>query len=284
MSFMARLYQTRLHDVLEKGSVGVEIFLGTQGWSYKDWVGTLYPPQTPARSYLMHYAQHFNAVELDTTFYGTPLPSRIALWDQSTPEGFVFTAKTPRTITHDRRLIDAGADFREFIGIMRGLGPKLGPILIQLPPDFTSDERAALEPFIAALPDDMSFAVEFRHRSWLTEETYDLLRRYRVAWTLIDLVYMPRQVEITSDFTYVRWLGDRRKIQRVHATQLDRRAELDAWADRLDDISSRIERMYGFVNNHYSGHSPADVRYLRRKLGMPEAPAANEVPEQGSLL
>jgi uncharacterized protein YecE (DUF72 family) len=262
----------------------VKIYLGTQGWSYKDWVGTLYPPRTGSRDYLSHYAQEFNAVELDTTFYGTPLPDRIQLWDRSTPDEFQFTAKTPRTVTHDRRLVDAQDDFEEFLRVMSGLGPKLGAILIQLPPDFTTAERPVLESFVQGLPPDFRFAVEFRHRSWLNDETYEFLRTNHVAWTMIDLVYMPRQVECTADFTYVRWLGDRRKIQRVHETQLDRTSDLEAWAEQLENVAHRVERMYGFVNNHYSGHSPADVRFLKRRLQVPDVGPDPNRPEQGPLL
>jgi uncharacterized protein YecE (DUF72 family) len=262
----------------------VKIYLGTQGWSYKDWVGTLYPPRTSSRDYLSHYAQEFDAVELDTTFYGTPLPDRVQLWDRSTPADFQFTAKTPRSVTHDRRLIDAQADFEEFLSVMSGLGPKLGAILIQLPPDFTTDERPALEEFVSKLPPDFRFAVEFRHRSWLSDETYSFLRLHHVAWTMIDLVYMPRQIESTADFTYVRWLGDRRRIQRVNETQIDRTQDLDAWAEQLENVAHRLERMYGFVNNHYSGHSPADVRALKRRLGLSPTKPETNLPAQGTLL
>lgn len=262
----------------------MKIYLGTQGWSYKDWVGALYPPRTVARDYLTHYAQEFDTVELDTTFYGTPLPDRIRLWDRSTPADFQFTAKTPRTVTHDRRLVDAQDDFEQFLRVMAGLGTKLGAILIQLPPDFTTDERPALESFIRKLPLDFRFAVEFRHRSWLSEETYELLRLHRVAWTMIDLIYMPRQIECTTDFTYVRWLGDRRQIQRMHETQLDRGPDLEAWAEQLENVAHRLERMYGFVNNHYSGHSPADVRFLKQRLQVPDVQPETNRPEQGTLL
>ena len=262
----------------------MNIYLGTQGWSYKDWVGSLYPPRTASRDYLAHYAEHFDAVELDTTFYGTPSADRIALWDRSTSGDFQFTAKTPRIVTHDRRLVDADDDFTEFMRVISGLGEKLGAVLIQLPPDFSVAERPALESFIGRLPADFRFAVEFRHRSWLSEETYDLLRRHGLAWTMIDLVYMPKEVQCTANFTYVRWLGDRRRIQRVHATQIDRRADLEAWAEQLEAVAHRVERMYGFVNNHYSGHSPADVRFLQERLGVRGTRKRTDRPEQGALL
>lgn len=259
------------------------IYLGTQGWGYKDWVGPFYPPGTRSQDYLRIYARSFGAVELDTTFYGTPRPQAVQAWDQSTPADFIFTAKVPRLITHDRRLVDAEHDFVEFLTVMENLGPKLGPLLLQFPPDFQADERDTLERFLALLPEDFRFAAEFRHRSWLTEATYDLLRRHNVAWTMIDLNYMPRHAEVTADFAYVRWLGDHKKITRMNATQLDRHADLETWAEKLDDVSRSVQRIYGFANNHYSGHSPADIRYLSSRLGLGQ-PSLPQSFEQGNLL
>ena len=259
------------------------IRLGTQGFSYKDWIGPFYPPGTRPDRYLPLYAEVFDAVELDTTFYGAPIASRVDGWRDATPDNFLFTAKLPRSITHDRRLIDAEEELEAFVDVMRRLDHKLGPLLIQLPPDFTVDERPALEEFLALLPQDLRFAGEFRHRSWLTESTEELLRDHAVAWTMIDLHYMPIKSAITTDFTYVRWLGDHRKITHLGATQLDRREDLHRWAEELEEVTRRVERMYGFVNNHYSGHSPGDVRLLREMLGLPEAPPLPR-SEQGTLL
>lgn len=260
------------------------IYLGTQGWSYKDWIGSFYPPGTKDQDFLSTYATVFDAVELDTTFYGTPTPNRVQKWDAATPAGFQFTAKLPRTITHDRHLVDAGEELEEFLGAMAPLGGKLGAILIQLPPDFTADERPALEKFLKLLPREVRFSAEFRHRSWLNDDTYDLLRSHGVAWTMIDLRYMPIIREVTADFSYVRWLGNRQDIVRVNATQIDRTERLNTWAETLDSVARSVERVYGFVNNHYSGHSPADVRYLRKSLGLDETIPAGDGPKQGSLL
>src|SRR5579872_3325512 len=203
-----------------------QIFLGTQGWSYKDWVGPFYPPNIRPQTYLRHYCRQFDAVELDSTFYGPPEAETVRSWASSSPPNFVFTAKMPRAITHDRHLVDAQADLAEFLASISLLDDKLGAILIQLPPDFKIDERPALEEFLKLLPDDMGFALEIRHRSWLIEDTYELLRRHRVAWTMIDLPYMPITPEITSDFAYVRLLGDHKRIARLNATQIDRTDDL----------------------------------------------------------
>jgi uncharacterized protein YecE (DUF72 family) len=260
------------------------IYLGTQGWSYKDWIGPFYPPGTKDADFLSTYSTIFDAVELDTTFYGTPTASRVDKWNSLAPPGFQFTAKLPRSITHDRHLEGAEEELDAFVDVITRLEEKLGALLIQLPPDFTFDERPALERFLSLLPSGIRFAAEFRHRSWLNDTTYDLLRAHGVAWTMIDLRYMPIVREITADFSYVRWLGNRKDIVRVHETQIDRSERLDGWAETLDSVARRVERIYGFVNNHYSGHSPADVRYLRRSLGMPETLPSPERHEQGTLL
>ncbi|MGI8827079.1 MAG: DUF72 domain-containing protein [Chloroflexota bacterium] len=263
-----------------------QVFLGTQGWSYKDWVGSFYPPKTQPSDYLAQYTREFGAVELDSTFYGTPLPSRVDGWRDNTPDDFVFTAKMPRTITHDRHLIDSRDELEEFLGAVTRLRSKLGPVLIQMPPSFKIDERPALENFLSILPTSVRFALELRHRSWLNEATFDLLRAHEIAWTMVDLSFMPRQVALTTDFAYVRWLGKRSDIQRVNAVQIDRTDDLEKWAQTLQTVSTKVERLYGFVNNHYSGHSPSDVRNLRRLLCLPETEAAGAPTpvSQGVLL
>lgn len=256
------------------------IYLGTQGWSYKDWLGSFYPPDARPSQFLRLYANEFDAVELDTTFYAIPRAEQIDSWRDATPEDFQFTAKTPRSITHERHLVDADDEMAAFLDVITRLGDKLGAVLLQMPPDFTFAEIDALRAFLPGLPEDVRFAVEFRHRSWLRDETYDLLRQHAVAFTMVDLRYMPRVPEITADFAYVRWLGDRREITRMDATQIDRRAELDRWAEVLEDASTRAQRIYGFANNHYSGHSPADIRHLHRRLGI----LPREGPKQAPLL
>jgi uncharacterized protein YecE (DUF72 family) len=272
-----------------------EIRIGTMGWSYQDWVGPFFPPGTRPASYLAEYARIFDCVELDTTFYAVPRDSAVRGWAENTPPNFRFAAKLPREITHERHLRDGEAVLHRFLEAMSPLGEKLGPILIQLPPDFhaTDESREALTEFVRILPEEYQFAAEFRHRSWLEEETLDLLRQHGVAWTMIELYYMPRRFDVTSDFTYVRLLGDRRKIQRVDAVQIDRGKELQAWADLFGGLSSEVQRAWVFVNNHYAGHSPTNVRQLCTMVGLPpEArgdafrpaePDDDEQPRQGEL-
>lgn len=196
-------------------------------------------------------------------------------WRRRTPDGFRFAAKLPQTITHEKRLADAEAELFSFLDAITRLDDRLGPLLAQLPPDFRRgpDEWAALQHFVALLPDGPDFAVEFRHRSWATPETFALLRDHRVAWCINDLHYLPATVELTADFTYLRWLGDHRQIDRFNEVTIDRTAETDQWAETLTELSTRITRIYGYYNNHYAGHSPASVRALQARLGLPESPS-----------
>lgn len=253
-----------------------ELYIGTQGWNYADWVGSFYPPGTRPADYLRIYSRVFRTVELDTTFYATPRMNVVARWAEITPDDFVFAAKVPRLITHDQRLVDCQAPLAEFVSTMRLLGPKLGPVLLQFPPDFSVAERRALETFLPRLPEGIHWAAEFRHRSWLGDETLELLEQHGVAWTMIDLHYMPRQSGVTAPFSYVRWLGDRSEIEKYDRVQIDRTARDDEWGTVLRALTARVERIYGYYNNHYSGHSPSSVREMHRRLGLvlkrPEEP------------
>jgi uncharacterized protein YecE (DUF72 family) len=241
------------------------------GWSYPDWVGPFYPPGAKAGAFLAHYARAFDCVELDTTFYGVPRPASVRAWDANTPSHFRFTAKLPKEITHEQALRSSADLLHRFLDAMSPLGEKLGPVLIQLPPDFqaTAENQEALRHFVKLLPEEYQFAAEFRHRSWLLDETLDLLRQHGVAWTMIDMYAMPKRQDITSDFTYVRLLGDRRKIQTVSHIQIDRTPELQAWANVFGRVTGEVRQAWVFINNHYAGHSPANVRQLRQMLGLP---------------
>lgn len=253
-----------------------EIRTGTMGWSYADWVGPFFPDGTRPAGYLAEYARHFDCVELDTTFYAVPRASAVRGWAANTPPSFRFAAKLPRQITHEGQLRDAGPVLHQFLDAMSPLGDKLGPILIQLPPDFRAgdEEREALVEFLRLLPEEYRFAAEFRHRSWLTDDTLDLLRQHGVGWTMIDLYYMPRRIDITSDFTYVRLLGDRRRIQKVDRVQIDRTNDLERWAEVFRGLSSDVREAWVFINNHYAGHSPDNVRQLRSLLGQRPEPGS----------
>ena len=264
------------------------IRLGTQGWTYPDWVGVFFPEGTPASRHLTLYARAFDTVELDSTFYAVPAMTTVQSWVERTEEGFVFCPKVPREITHERRLRGADAALDAFLDRMRVLGDRLGPILIQLGPDFSPQETGALLDFLDLLPPDLRFAVEFRQSGWITAETHRQLADRRVAICLSEGQWLPRKWVLalvhrpTADFHYIRWMGADRSITDFSSVQIDREEELTEWAAELKDPGEGVTDVFGFFNNYYAGHAPASARTLQRLLGQrPVEPG--EVGEQTSL-
>lgn len=262
-----------------------DVWLGTSGWSYEDWVGPFYPPGASAAQWLPIYAQYFSTVEIDSTFYRPPSDRMIAGWRERTPAGFQFAAKVPREITHDALLVNVGDEVAYFAAQMRKLGSKCGPLLFQFAPSFTADAWDDLAALLPTLPTDLRWAVEVRHRSWLHESFYDLLRSHNVALAHVDLPWMPRNTPVTADFVYIRWLGDRKQIAEDFSyvrSEFHRTDDLDWWARQIERLTERGITVYGYANNHYQGHSPQTIRALQRRLGMavrePEA-----APQQQGL-
>ncbi len=255
--------------------------LGTVGSSYKDWAGVFYPAKTPARSYLAQYSKIFNAVELDSTFYGTPPVDRVKQWAATVSEDFRFCVKTPRQITHEARLSNVSGEMARFLDIMQELGPKLGAILIQLPPSFSAAEFETVTTFIETLPAHLSYALEFRHPSWFIGETALLLRRNNICWTSIDYIDLPKQVALTSNFLYIRWLGRHGQFKRKDHVQADVGPQLNWWWEYLQPQLGQVEKIYGFFNNDYSGHSPSTCNLFKAIIGQPVV--VPQLPQQGKL-
>ncbi len=259
----------------------VDWYLGTMGFSYKDWSDVFYPVGMLQRSYLAHYSQIFNAVELDTTFYGTPPQERIRQWAAMAPSGFKFCVKTPREITHDLRLVNATPAMVAFLDTIRLFGDKLGAILIQLPPSFTAGEFDTVATFLAELPTDLHYAVEFRHPSWYTYETARLLKAHEACWASIDYVDLPKQIGITSDFLYIRWVGQHGRFERKDHEQCDVTPQLEWWWEYIQPHLGRVQTIYGFFNNDYAGYSPDTCNRFKTIIGLPtERP---HLPQQGRL-
>lgn len=257
-----------------------EIFLGTQSLGSRSWIGRFYPPHLKPNQFLQFYSQVFNAVEINTTFYGIPRPSTIDTWARVTPDDFVFTAKMPKEITHQHRLTNALRALYEFLGVMSRLEDKLGPILIQLPPTVHSGYRKPVEEFLAGLPPDQEFAIEFRDDSWIREDVFQLLQRHRVAWCMTDTDLMPAVPEITADFAYIRWIGSRRMGGRRENGKVDRSRDLELWAQTIKELGEKVGRICGFFNDDYSGHSPSDVNQLKDLLGIRKVEPSGLWPPQ----
>lgn len=259
---------------------GHPIRLGTQGWNYPAWVGPFYPDRTRAADFLSVYARAFDTVEVDSTFYAIPPVKSVRGWADRTPDRFTFALKLPQEITHERRFVEAREVAARFFDVARELGPKLGPVLIQCGPDFAPHEIGALEEFLIALPDDIAFAIELRQKGWINERTHALLAARNVALALVDARWIPQQWmrqlaerPTSTRCAYVRWMGPDRSITDYSRVQVDRTAELESWAEVLPALAVRVP-VYGYVNNHFSGHSPENIRMLQRRLGqVPKDPA-----------
>jgi len=259
-----------------------EIRIGTSALSAAGWEGSFYPKGMKPADYLPFYATKFDTVELDNTFYRRPPVSTVQGWNAKTPSGFIFAAKVPQVITHEKVLIDCQDDLKYFLKTIDALGDKLGPLLFQFGYfnqkafKTQADFLSVLKPFLKTLPKGYQFAVEIRNKNWMNAEFADVLRDRGVALTLIDQSWVPRPWElkekfdlVTADFSYVRWLGDRKGIEQETKTWdktiVDRKGDLKRWADILKEmvLNKKLRKLFAFANNHYAGHAPAAVKLFQ---------------------
>ena len=280
-----------------------KIRIGTCAWSFDEWSGVLYPADWPSNRWLEFYARHFPAVEIDSTFYSAPSETVARRWVEMTPPHFRFACKLPREITHQRRLRDCQTELTAFLRALEPLAPKLRVVLIQLPPSYApKEEKIAFRDFIAQLPADFRFAVEFRHPGWHRPNFIGLLEKHRVCWVWSDMSPLNERNQapfefqpITTDFLYLRLLGDAvtkydangKRIQRYGKLLWKREAALDSWALRIQRHLDEIRSVWTFANNHYEGYSPETCQRLAERLGF-ELPlllsAAEDQPnERGQL-
>jgi uncharacterized protein YecE (DUF72 family) len=266
-----------------------EIRIGTQGWNYGAWMGPFYPSETHQSELLTVYARAFDTVEVDSTFYGTPSASTVQSWANRVPAKFVFALKVPQEITHHRRLRDAEDVTGEFFERVRGLGKRLGPVLLQFPPDFGPSELPALAGFLPILPRDCRVAAEFRHRGWVHDGVLALLSEHNVAMAITDARFIPRKTALalaerpTADFAYLRWLGPNRDLVDHSRIQVDRSRETETWAAAIRVLATKVKAVYGYMGNHFAGHAPASARALQELLGQKPVPP-EQLGDQLSLL
>jgi uncharacterized protein YecE (DUF72 family) len=247
-------------------------YIGTQGWNYDFWNGVFYPEGTRANDRLKLYSKVFDCVEIDSTFYAMPPAERFRSWYERTPPGFTFTVKLPRDITHDARLVGAESILEDFLDRAALLGEKLGPLLIQLPPDFTPRERDAAEQFLRSLPQGFHFAIELRDVGWFDERTFDLLRETRTTlavsvgpWLASEHARAIAQ-HAPGGFRYLRWMASPRFQPLNAALVRERDLDLAAWAEMIREAPA--VDLFAFFNNDYQGHSPASARRLQQLLGI----------------
>lgn len=243
------------------------IFLGTSGWSYKEWEEVFY--QKGEKRKLRAYSHVFKTAEIDSTFYRNPSKGTVMGWLKYSPSDFIFTAKLPKLITHDKRLGTKGdvkADLDAFLELMRPLqlGGKLACLLIQLPPKYTFN-LDGLEAFFKLLDPVFRFAVEFRSLSWMRDETWPLLKEFDVAYTNVDEPLLPPEVHLTADFAYFRWHG---KGENPWFDYRYSKEELEAWVPKVEETSQKVKKIVGYFNNHFHGYAPENCLFLIEKLGL----------------
>ena len=243
-----------------------EILLGTCGWSYAEWEGILYPRK---QGKLKQYSSIFPTVEIDSTFYSLPKPEIVLGWARNTPSNFIFSAKLPQTITHKKLLDstqDIESDLNQFLENMKKLidAGKLGCILVQLPP-YLKANNERLESFLRILPRTLNFAVEFRHHSWLQEETFNLLYKYNVAYTIVDEPLLPPDIHVTSDLAYIRWhgRGSRPWFNYRYSTE-----QLQEWIPKINDAAKSAKKVLGYFNNHFHGYAPENCLQTMQMVGI----------------
>lgn len=239
------------------------LYVGTSGYVYKDWRGLFYPKGVAQKNWLAFYAEHFNTVEINATFYGHFQRHVYERWRDSTPDDFVFTIKGPRPITHLKRLVDTGAELALFMESAAGLGAKLSAILWQFPPSFkriSEDDEALLTGFLAQLPSSARQVVEFRHASWFVDSVYALLDRYGVGFCINDSNRWPAREVDTGGFSYIRFHGPQKLYASLYTPE-----QMQVWADKLRPRLAAGD-VYVYFNNDYGGRALQNARELRELL------------------
>jgi uncharacterized protein YecE (DUF72 family) len=251
------------------------VYVGTSGWTYPDWLGSFYPADLKPQDIIEYYARYFRAVEIDSTYYTIPARSVVAGWKENTPPGFVFAAQVPGVITHQKVMKDCQHELTTFLNSVEFLGDRLGPLLLQFPyfNRNTFASRAQFDklllPFLKTLPREFKFAVEIRNKNWISWDFLEILRDHSVAFVVIAQAWMPsidvlaRALDLLcGDFFYARFIGDRKEVKAQHWDNLseDKTSELIVWIEELKKIADRASRTYAFFNNHYAGFAPGSVK------------------------
>ena len=226
---------------------------GTSGYSFKEWKGVFYPADLPDREMLAYYSSHLPSVEINYTFRHLPSAKTLAAWDAATPREFVFVLKASQRITHIKRLKDAADAATHFMTTATRLGPKLGPVLFQLPPYFRKDAER-LERFLGILPAEHRYAFEFRHPTWFDDEILDMLREREVSLCINETDDSAPALAITAPYVYVR----------LRRESYDR-AAIAAWGKKLAELAGRGVDVYAFFKHEV--HGPRLARVLLRAAG-----------------
>jgi uncharacterized protein YecE (DUF72 family) len=243
------------------------VHVGTMGWSYGFWKGSFYPEDLAASDLLAFYSKQFDTVEVDSTFYRIPREETVLDWKEQTVSGFLFSLKFPQKITHVKMLRDSEEDTSVFLERVALLGEKLGPLLLQLPPNFKDEGFVFLREFLKRLPKLYRYVVEVRNRRLMGSELYSILRENNVTLAWAESAGQPTITELTGDFIYIRWEGDRKKINgTLGKTEIDKTDDVKTWAIKLKTFIKRQTEVFGYYSKYYSGNPTTDVQCLLNSL------------------
>jgi uncharacterized protein YecE (DUF72 family) len=247
-----------------------QLYIGTSGWHYNDWLGLFYPPEVTGYNELTYHAKHFNTVENNSSFYRIASAGTYKTWDSKTPEGYKFSIKLNKIITHTHRL-EVNDEVRERVQFVmestQVLGDKLGAVLIQLPASFTFD-LPKLEKFLDYFTDavrayDTHFdiAIEFRNKYWFVPETYELLRHYNVGLVAGQSSRWPGVREVTADIAYIRMHGPEKLFASSYSDE-----QLRDWANYIKSMPPKVKRVYVYFNNDFHGYALKNAQRMAELL------------------
>ncbi len=228
----------------------MSIFVGTSGYNYPEWKGSFYPEKLPSARMLPYYAERFQTVEINYTFYRMPSDKIVSGWSQATPDTFKLTLKAPKRITHDARLRNCADLLTHFLDVTATLGPKLGALLFQLPPNLKAD-HALLEDFLGILPVGAPAAFEFRHASWFSDAMLDCLKARNIALCIADSEKLSSPVEITADYAYFRLRDEGYGPE-----------DIARWARVIRARTSVCRDVYVYFKHEEEGKGPEFARLL----------------------
>jgi uncharacterized protein YecE (DUF72 family) len=257
----------------------LEFFIGCSGWSYTAWKGPFYPPNLESSEWLRYYSQKFDYVEIDSSFYKIPNQFMVKNWDRKTPDNFRFAAKFPKIITHDKHLVDVKEEVELFLKVMEPLGEKTLALLIQLPPSMEIiPGLEGLRQLVPLLDSKFRYAVEVRHQSWFQDLAYNFFANNNLCMVWSQLAGIRTPPIVTTDFLYVRFIGDRSIDENNFGKiQKDRVLEMSKWARRVKRVeeekkkeNKELSLAMIAANNHYAGFGPGTANMFRKMIGLSE--------------
>jgi len=237
------------------------IYIGTSGWFYKGWKDIYYPSDLPPNNWFEFYAKDFNTVEINSTFYRGAKKSNLRRWKKKAPEGFVFTLKAFRVITHLKKLKNAQEEVESFLNEASVLEKNLGSILFQLPPSLKCSPEL-LKEFIDKLPSGFRFAFEFRHKSWFeSKEIEEILREKNCAFVIVSAPKFPETVKITADWAYIRFHGKDKWYDYLYSEK-----EMKYWASIINEIKKDLTNIFVYFNNDTHAYAIQNAKLLRELI------------------